>query len=541
MEICDTRCSVDEYDLCGIAMNDVPAEAGFVVYAQYHNICGLDCPRGYVHGYDWPGYDWSDEGDYCIKRSPKPEPEPPSTTNGTEPICPVGSMYDSSTGYGCVKCPIEDACLSGLGCEYGYQDLGCGNCIDGWFFINDQCRKCPKLNIYLMMSLGILFTFIFGYLVYQISSGLINFAGASTISITHLQLVDIYIRLKIPIPDVFYDIVNLIGSVLSFMYFDLFFSPECSTNTTFYSKWAILISVPVGIIVLIAAAVFIHKDTRVSMINLMISAVYIHSLNQCWKRWDCVKLRTEYNRDIWILESDPGVKCFDYDNLSGGPAIIATIMLLMFSAFPYVLYYQMKNKRDDESTKKKLGFLFLKYKDEYWWWDPVVEMSKKWMVVFWSTFMPTADTQVAMEIVIVVIYWYIHAKNLPFKTDWKDNKGNLLPDKMQHLENNLQNWMYCAELMILVGMMLFFRDGEATDARDAGTVILFIVYFGAIMLIGVNIACVWLRQRERDERSSRYRTVVVEATVAEMVETVEQDKAFGTDDCNDLPKKCGFL
>ena len=51
----------------------------------------------------------------------------------------------------------------------------------------------------------------------------------------------------------------------------------------------------------------------------------------------------------------------------------------------------MKNKRDDESTKKRLGFLFLKYKDEYWWWDPVVEMSKKWMVVFWSIFMPTAD------------------------------------------------------------------------------------------------------------------------------------------------------
>ncbi len=88
MEICDTRCSVDEYDLCGIVMSDVPAEAGFGVYAQYHNICGLDCPRGYVHGYDWPGYDWSDEGDYCRKvRLPETEPELPS-------ICPVGSMYD---------------------------------------------------------------------------------------------------------------------------------------------------------------------------------------------------------------------------------------------------------------------------------------------------------------------------------------------------------------------------------------------------------------------------------------------------------------
>ena len=96
------------------------------------------------------------------------------------------------------------------------------------------------------------------------------------------------------------------------------------------------------------------------------------------------------------------------------------------------------------------------------------------------------------------------------------------------------------KLLVLLSMLVF-RDGEATDARDVGTVILFIVYFGAIMLIGVNITRVWLRQRERDEQSSRYRTVVVEAAVVEMVETVEQYKAIGTDDCNDLPKKCGFL
>ena len=54
--------------------------------------------------------------------------------------------------------------------------------------------------------------------------------------------------------------------------------------------------------------------------------------------------------------------------------------------------------------------------------------------------------------------------------------------------------------------------------------------------IGVNVIRVWLRQRERDERSSRYRTVVAEAAVAEMVETVEQDKAFEADDSKDLPK-----
>ena len=51
-----------------------------VIIAQYHNICGLDCPRGYAHYYDWFA-----EGDYCRKyKSPQPEPDNPNP-NPNEP------------------------------------------------------------------------------------------------------------------------------------------------------------------------------------------------------------------------------------------------------------------------------------------------------------------------------------------------------------------------------------------------------------------------------------------------------------------------
>ena len=41
--------------------------------------------------------------------------------------------------------------------------------------------------------------------------------------------------------------------------------------------------------------------------------------------------------------------------------------------------------------------------------------------------------------------------------------------------------MYCAEFLILVGMISFWRYDVGNiilDARNAGTVILFIIYFG---------------------------------------------------------------
>ena len=325
------------------------------------------------------------------------------------------------------------------------------------------------------------------------------------------------------------------------MYIDFFFSPECAGNYNFYEKWIIFAFIPLIIIAAFAVAVFIDEDRRKGMVNLAMSVMYVYCLNQCWKMWDCVELG-DGDVTMYVVESDPSIECFTADVEWAVFATLAFSLLLLFLAFPCFLYVQLKSKTDDESSRRRLGYLYLKYKDEYWWWDPVVEMSKKWMFVFWSIFMPTGYSQVAMQMIIVIIYWYVHAKNLPYRTNWKDIRGNLLPEKMQNLENNLQHWMYCAEFLILLGMLSFFHDEVATDARDAGTIILFIIYFGAMMWIGINIIRVWLRQRVQDERSSRYGAVVVEAPVAEMVEYIEESEAFGADHSSDIPKNvdsCG--
>ena len=61
--------------------------------------------------------------------------------------------------------------------------------------------------------------------------------------------------------------------------------------------------------------------------------------------------------------------------------------------------------------------------------------------------MPTAETQAAMEIVTIGLFWGLHALNAPFKDDWRDGKGRLISSsQMQNLENNLQHWMCAAEI-----------------------------------------------------------------------------------------------
>lgn len=89
-----------------------------------------------------------------------------------------------------------------------------------------------------------------------------------------------------------------------------------------------------------------------------------------------------------------------------------------------------------------------------------------------------ATSQGAMEIVIIVIYWGIHLVNKPYKKSG---------------DNDLQNWMYLAELLIIIGLMCFFPE-EGSDLSDAhaGTITLFVIYFLAIAFILYRILRVGL-------------------------------------------------
>ena len=60
-----------------------------------------------------------------------------------------------------------------------------------------------------------------------------------------------------------------------------------------------------------------------------------------------------------------------------------------------------------------------------------------------------------------------------------------------------------------------------SDIRNAGTVILFVIYFGAMAWIGVSIIHIWFSQRERDEvgRPGSLAEQMEKGIVADVIET----------------------
>ena len=229
------------------------------------------------------------------------------------------------------------------------------------------------------------------------------------------------------------------------------------------------------------------------MLNLGIVVFYIFILSQGFKLFRC----TDVGLNDYVMDAEPSVACFDsgeYWAYAAG----AIVVLLLCTYMPYKLYdnlrYELYSSQHSKlEHEKNMGFLYLKYKPEYWYWEPVVEMSRKWFLVFFSAFMPTGEWQAAMDITITVVYWGLHAWCLPYRTDWKDENGNPAdPD----LENNLQHYMYAIQILIVVTMS---AHSSYSDNPDTGGAILLVFYFLGVVFLVYSIYKTTMRQRRRNE------------------------------------------
>ena len=195
---------------------------------------------------------------------------------------------------------------------------------------------------------------------------------------------------------------------------------------------------------------------------------------------------------IDVLESNPSVMCFsDEDPNWRGLATLSFFYIILFSSFPFILLYDLWDNNSkleaDEVVQKRLGFLYLKYKRKFPYWDPAVDMPKKWLIVFFNTFMPTGESQAAMSIVIIVIFWAAHALAEPFRIDY---------DRVDspNLENRLQHLSYACELFMVIFILIF----AATEEDLAATIILSIIYFTVLIAMGYGFVIAWYRQNSND-------------------------------------------
>ena len=143
--------------------------------------------------------------------------------------------------------------------------------------------------------------------------------------------------------------------------------------------------------------------------------------------------------------------------------------------------------RSSESVKESFGHLYVRFKPNTWYWGCLVELSKKWLMVFMSSFLQTGDLQFYMILTTLVLYWSFHFKCAPYHTNWKIHAT---------LENDMQNWFYFFEVLFLITGFVYSKIGGNELLWTVG---LSCIYFSAVIMMILKLVAFVKRYKVQKE------------------------------------------
>ena len=282
----------------------------------------------------------------------------PGQTSCIKIPCSAGQMWDGTVSEDgqCIPCPDTDWCPDGWQCEANHDGLGCASCVQHYYMLNNTCHECPTISVWILVVIGLFVTAVFGYFAYKMSGTLVEYAGLATMTITHYQILGIFMTLSWRLPHTFILATRYMQGLISLSFMGLFFSPACEFNYTYYTEWSVLSILPLAIVLLIRFLYMtdlVDFDSGFRTMNFAIVYMFGYSLKEAWTMWDCVPL----GDGSYVLQADPSIECFDSsDGKWIGFATMALVLVIgytMWGVFIYLrLYMSMRllvvvQQRDD--------------------------------------------------------------------------------------------------------------------------------------------------------------------------------------------------
>ena len=430
------------------------------------------------------------------------------TAEGTFACCSEGQWLDSSDGGACVDCPYEDAC-DGTGlCLYNFDGYACSICETDHFLLNDKCHKCPEWAGYSWL-IGGFFAALVCWLIYRYSDGEVDLS-TFTIATSFFQVTYIYFTFKLNYPDFVLEVVDWVLGIFSFAFVDLA-SPECAVGGSMHyaERWWVSATAP-----LIFMLPFVVKlctldrfcgfsrERSIHTLIVLLTITYVYAISTALEAWDC----REYEDGKWRLEGDPTLECNhssqSWQGLMAGSFFLFCGYFFGFNFLLLILFMSVNEDRESlyQAQKEELGFIFLRYKDEYRNWELVSNFRKFLTVVAKAYLSYTGVGQASMMIVVILFTLIAHVacdeSSIASVENWRalEKRGPYRRDSSNALELRL----LLLELLLVV-FALIGKEAEMGDASLSG-ILLTIVGLG-IALVLFSVAHGYLKQR-RDEKEN---------------------------------------
>lgn len=213
------------------------------------------------------------------------------------------------------------------------------------------------------------------------------------------------------------------------------------------------------------------KNNLVLSIVVLLFVVYPNVSQYAFSAFTCQKIEED---KIYLL-ADPNIQCYTREHLAwaflvGLPGILAyAVGIPFFAAFAL---FQVRHRLNDESVKRKFGFLYYGYRQEYYFWESWV-MIRKIFIVFVTTFVHQIGplTEVTSALIVCGISLGLHLQFDPF---------------MNKTLNDMESLSLYASILTLVFGIYFYSDEIDAPSRTFFLVMLFIVNIVFILFFAVK-------------------------------------------------------
>ena len=164
--------------------------------------------------------------------------------------------------------PLECWDIVGASCATGYSgaqhNKACVDCDTNWYpdSSTNTCAHCPTDSAFWLGFGVVVGSLILAPITIRFA-GMAKHAGALTAPlmslVNFLQSIDLFRQLKLQWPAQIKEFVLRVASLFNLNINILGIHPECSLHLNFWQKWCLKMMSPVGVIVSLAAAIFIRR------------------------------------------------------------------------------------------------------------------------------------------------------------------------------------------------------------------------------------------------------------------------------------------
>ncbi|CAD8125007.1 unnamed protein product [Paramecium sonneborni] len=445
----------------------------------------------------WRPYTYSTKIEYCLNMQINCE-------GGWTPG--DASCYLGHIGALCEQCDIYE--IMGKGKWSVSAQYKCGSCND----VGDNTLKVVLISLWTLISIMLsvkstmetVQNMVLGkklskFFVEQPKTG---YAGILIKVLTnYLQIIGVVSTFQLSLPSALTNAFKTVGSPVESMSYslDCFLIKISDINVMYFRMiWALIMPMMyiITFFLLYGIAVILHKATA-SKSAISTTFIYLFTFLQPTLLGGFISLLSfrQISNIYWVQ----GNVAYRYDTAQHLKWILSFVfpsaftLALIIPTYMFLSMYKIKDKLNDEQSRKNWGYLYNEYQPKAYFWEIVKIFQKSFIILFLTFYEDLIIIKAALIFIIVFIYSMLTKKYKPYKLPYL----NYLDD---------MSTLVCGTSIVL-GMTLYSAN-QSDNQEIIWPFYIFLIVINGVFITAVVWEILWAQLEGQEEALDKIRNKI---------------------------------